>query len=206
MFRLISTALLALACCVFQSGCCCRLLPCLFQGGPPIVVQPPPPQIVVEQPDPFKDQKAPKEKKSKEGGKKDANPPKEFPNKDFPGTVAPGNGKIILNQQGRLSPNDAKLGEKPVKTFTIRLEQNREYVIDMMSDENAGGVDSFLRLKDAFGKLVKSDDDSGGGPNGHNARIRYRAPQTGNYTIEATCFSFVPQDGGIFFLTVRDEG
>jgi hypothetical protein len=119
--------------------------------------------------------------------------------KDGPaGPVAPGVGKIIFERQGQLMPNDPIRDGKPHKAFTIELEEGRTYVIDMVSTE----TDAYLNLYDPAGVLVAKDDDGGGN---QNARIRYRAAETGEHVIAATVFNAVPPGGARFKLTVREE-
>jgi predicted Zn finger-like uncharacterized protein len=131
-------------------------------------------------------------------------PPKDFAN-DFKGGPIgppigppPGGGKVVLNQQARLTPNDPIRDGKSHKPFNIRFEQGRTYVIDMQSVE----MDSYLRLYDPNGIMVAQDDDGGGYP---NARIVYRANQAGNFTIAATYFGGVRPEGATFLLTVREQ-
>jgi hypothetical protein len=113
--------------------------------------------------------------------------------------VAPGTGKVILNSQGRLMPNDPVKDFMHHKSFTIRLEKGKTYVIDMVSNE----MDSFLRLYHPKGFMVASDDDGG---DFQNARIRFRADESGNYEISASVFGGNPRlGGGAFALTVREE-
>jgi hypothetical protein len=114
--------------------------------------------------------------------------------------VAPGTGKIILRSQGRLMPNDPVKDLMRHKPFTIRLEKGKTYVIDMESNE----MDSFLRLYDPKGRMVASDDDGG---DFQNARIRFRADETGNHEISASVFggNLGQPAGAGFVLTVREE-
>jgi hypothetical protein len=113
--------------------------------------------------------------------------------------VAPGTGKVILSRQGRLMPNDPVKDGMRHKSFTIRLEKGKTYVIDMESNE----MDSFLRLYDPKGLMVANDDDGG---DFQNARIRYRADETGDHEISASVFQDNLRLGGAaFVLTVREE-
>jgi hypothetical protein len=107
-------------------------------------------------------------------------------------------GKIILNQAGRLMPNDPVKEFKPHKAHTVRLEQGKTYVIDMVSTE----MDSYLRLYNPAGVKIAEDDDGGGFP---NARIRIMATQAGSYQIDATVFGGVGVNGASYVLTVREE-
>jgi hypothetical protein len=124
-------------------------------------------------------------------------PAKEFA-KDFNGGVPAGVGKIVLNQQGRLMPNDANRDGKPHKPFQIAFQQGKTYVIDLRSGE----MDSYLWLYDPQGIRIAQDDDGGGFP---DARIRITAAQTGNYLIAATMFGGLRPEGAVFTLTVRED-
>src|SRR5205823_789750 len=68
--------------------------------------------------------------------------------------------------------------------------------IDMISTE----IDSYLRLENPAGQQVAADDDSGGFL---NARIIYRASETGDFKI--VCTSFKGGELGKFTLIVRDN-
>jgi eukaryotic-like serine/threonine-protein kinase len=59
-------------------------------------------------------------------------------------------------------------------------------------------LDPYLVLRDAAGKKLAEDDDSGGGL---NARIVFRAEQAGAFRIQATSFN---GGAGAFTLTVRE--
>jgi hypothetical protein len=80
------------------------------------------------------------------------------------------------------------------KTYTFKMIEGRSYQIDLNSV-----WDNYLRLEDPKGDQVAEDDDGGGFP---NARIVYRAPKTGDYTI--ICTSFTPGATGKYTLTVKD--
>src|SRR5262245_7699328 len=62
------------------------------------------------------------------------------------------------------------------KTYVFKMAEGKTYQLDMKSKE----FDSYLRLEDPDGKQVAADDDGGGFP---DARIIFRAPKTGDYTI-----------------------
>lgn len=83
------------------------------------------------------------------------------------------------------------------KTYTYKMTEGRTYVIDMKSTD----VDSYLRLENPAGEEVAADDDGGGFP---DARITYKAPKGGDYTI--ICTTFVPNTTGKFVLTVKESG
>lgn len=65
------------------------------------------------------------------------------------------------------------------KLYSIRMEANRTYHIDMMSDQ----IDSYLILVDDTKAEIREDDDSGGGLNAH---LVFTAPRAGVYQIQAT--------------------
>ncbi len=88
-----------------------------------------------------------------------------------------------------------KVRKKICKTYDVRMEGGKTYVIDLMSKQ----FDAFLRLEDIEGKRLAQDDDSGGGT---NARIRFKAPEDGVYRIFATTFN---NGTGSFLLKVREE-
>lgn len=79
----------------------------------------------------------------------------------------------------------AKLGpDKTSQVYHVKLVQGGTYVIDMTSP-NPKTLDPFLRLLDATGKLLATDDDGGGGL---NARLIFLAPATASYRLIATSF------------------
>jgi hypothetical protein len=80
------------------------------------------------------------------------------------------------------------------KTYTYKMIEGHTYRLDMTAK-----FDSYLRLENSEGNQVAYDDDGGGFP---NARITYRAPKTGDYTIVCTTFSAGAT--GTYKLTVRD--
>lgn len=65
-------------------------------------------------------------------------------------------GKDGLNIKGELGPGKAS------ETYRVKLIQGGTYVIDMISP-NPKALDPFLRLLDATGKLLASDDYGGKG-------------------------------------------
>ena len=67
------------------------------------------------------------------------------------------------------------------KTYTYAMVEGRSYQIDMR-----GAFDSYLRLETSDGAQVAYDDDSGGFP---HARIIYRAPKSGDFTIICTTYA-----------------
>lgn len=79
------------------------------------------------------------------------------------------------------------------KMFEIKMEAGERYQIDLISNQ----FDSFLRVEDAAGKELASDNDSGGGL---NARLIFAPPANGVYRVWVTSF-----DGnlGNFGLLIR---
>jgi len=108
----------------------------------------------------------------------------------------------LLSIDGELTdadPMDKKLTNSHAKTFRVKLAEGKTYRIDMTSKK----VDSFLRLEDADGDEVATDDDGGGFP---NARIVYKARKAGEYKVIATTFEpgKTGEATGKFTLTVRE--
>ncbi len=119
------------------------------------------------------------------------------------GLVPPGVGKIILSQQAVLMPNDPLRDGHPTKTFTIKVQQGKTYVVDMQTTQF--DMDPYLLIFDPANIKIAEDDDSGGGMNNLDARIRFTANRTGTYTIGCTVWRQVPAGGGRFTVTVREE-
>jgi hypothetical protein len=107
--------------------------------------------------------------------------------------------KLVLTAQGQLTRNDpfdkVRQGSH-CKTYNVKLEAERNYVIDLQSAQ----FDAYLRLEDAAGNNLARDDDSGGGL---NSRINFRPQQTGFYRVIAT--SLGNGSIGEFNLTVRQQ-
>lgn len=81
------------------------------------------------------------------------------------------------------------------KTYVFKMAEGKSYQIDMRSD----AFDSYLRLENSDGQQVAADDDGGGFP---NARIVYKAPKTGDFTI--ICTTFGGGSTGKYTLTVKE--
>lgn len=69
-----------------------------------------------------------------------------------------------------------------------------------MTSPDTKTLDPYLFLKDANGKVLAEDDDSGGFP---NARITFTATKTGTYHIVAS--SFEGRGNGEFTLIMREN-
>lgn len=78
-------------------------------------------------------------------------------------------------------PKDAVRKFSTAKVYAVELKSGKEYQIDLISKE----FDAYLRLEDATGKQLATDDDSGGNL---NARIQFKCPSDGTYRIIATSF------------------
>ena len=114
------------------------------------------------------------------------------------GRIPEGKGKVVLNTQARLQPNDPQREFKPDKPFTVKLDQGKTYVISLSSGE----MDSYLFLYDPQGRMVAQDDDSGGML---NSRIHFTPNQAGNYTVSCTVLNQVPPGGAAFNVSVRER-
>lgn len=100
---------------------------------------------------------------------------------------------VVQGSLAASDPRDRVRQNSPHKVHTLALTARETFTIDLVSTE----FDAFLRLEDAGAKELASDDD-GGFP---NARIVFRAPETGDYRIIATSF-----DGkaGKYTLSIRE--
>ncbi len=83
------------------------------------------------------------------------------------------------------------------KAFPIKMQAKQFYIIDMV--RSGDDIDPYLYLEGPDGKIVASDDDSGGSL---NARIIYQPRRSGAYRIIAS--TLVPATGA-FTLTVRSQ-
>jgi tetratricopeptide (TPR) repeat protein len=89
---------------------------------------------------------------------------------------------------------------RPQQVYHVKLHEGGTYVIDMVSPKPKA-LDPLLRLLDATGKLLASDDDSGGG---QNARLIFLAPATASYQVVATS-SEGPGAGAYRLQIKRDD-
>ena len=104
--------------------------------------------------------------------------------------------EVVVNDQLTTADVKDKVRQQMYcKTYTYKMIEGRSYQIDMKSKD----FDSYLRLENPEGVQVAFDDDSGGFP---DARIIYRAPKGGDYTI--ICTSFGAGSTGKFTLIVKD--
>jgi hypothetical protein len=87
----------------------------------------------------------------------------------------------------------------PNFAYNVKLVAGKTYVIDMISP-NQKALDPYLVLFDPSGKKIAEDDDGG---DGLNARIIYRAENTGTYRI--VCTSFERSGAGPYTFSVREK-
>jgi predicted Zn finger-like uncharacterized protein len=116
------------------------------------------------------------------------------------GKGAVAGGATIFEKKETVTSKDPQFNGKPAKTYKVRLEAGKEYVIDMKAVNKNDGGDPYLFLMDPTGKEVAHDDDGGGFP---DAQIRYTPAITGEFTIQATSFLGIPATGLPFTLTVK---
>jgi len=110
-------------------------------------------------------------------------------------------GVMIFSKNDTLTLKDQRVADgRPAKTYKVKLEAGKEYIIDMKASRKEFGHDPFLILLNPQKKKVAEDDDSG---DGLDAQIRYMPPTTGEYIVQATCFRGVPPNGLPFSLTVK---
>jgi len=116
---------------------------------------------------------------------------KEPPKKPEPANDVAVNGELIVGDV-----KDKVRTQCYCKSYDYKMVEGKEYQFDMKSKN----VDSYLRLENPEGNQVAFDDDGGGYP---DARIIYRAPKTGDYTI--VCTTFVNGTTGKFTLIVKEK-
>jgi hypothetical protein len=99
------------------------------------------------------------------------------------------NTDVVFKKQGAAVNNN-----KRCKEYVIDLEAGKSYTIDLESRD----FDSYLRLEQLDGVMIREDDDSGGNL---NSRIQFVPPQTASYVVVATSLG---GGQGSYTLTVRD--
>jgi hypothetical protein len=110
--------------------------------------------------------------------------------------------KPVLMEQGQWTKDDPTyrvFGQdtgKHFKAYKLPMKAGRLYVIDLV--KGGPGIDPYLYLEGADGKVVISDDDSGGDL---NARIVYAPVLNGEFRIIATTLNSAT---GEFTLKVRE--
>jgi hypothetical protein len=106
------------------------------------------------------------------------------------------NGRATVNSALTDSDSfDSRRRPSRCKVYSITLTAGKVYDIGMSSSQ----IDSYLRLEDSGGAVLREDDDGGGFP---NARIVFNCPRTGTYRI--TCTTFMPAVGP-FTLSVQER-
>jgi hypothetical protein len=93
--------------------------------------------------------------------------------------LKPGNNPGVLTHS---DPFDKIRTQSHRKVYQVSMSAGNTYIFDMTSAQ----FDTYLRLEDMFGKVVKVDDDSG---QGLNARIVFPAKFSGTYRLVATSFA-----------------
>lgn len=110
-------------------------------------------------------------------------------------------GKLVFTVSSQLTTDDpqdrVRIGSHH-KTFKLKMEAGRTYVIDAISSKK-DFFDNYLRLEDGAGNQIAQDDDGAGGL---NARIVFRCQRSDFYRIIVT--SFGAGQRGSFVLNVRE--
>lgn len=83
--------------------------------------------------------------------------------------------------------------------YRVRLEEGQSYRFTLAGDGEAGLVDPLIKIHNADGEELASDDDGG---DGLNSYLEFTAPATGNYFVEAR--SFAEGQTGAYVLTARE--
>jgi serine/threonine protein kinase/formylglycine-generating enzyme required for sulfatase activity len=110
----------------------------------------------------------------------------------------------VFKRDGTISPDEdrvamegaAEASRLPAKLFLVQLKAGKTYTLAMRSKE----LDAFLVLQDKGGKQLDFDDDSGGGPRGLDARLRFTATQDDTYKVYAAS----AQGTGRFSLVIEE--
>ena len=110
-------------------------------------------------------------------------------------------GKTLLQVRDKLTNDDPHDAEgRAFKVHSVQLDSGRPCIVSLESPKtgkNDGYFDTYLRIEDATGNILKQDDDSGVDL---NSMIVFTPPETGTYRIVATCFQ--PAVGN-YMLVVR---
>jgi Tfp pilus assembly protein PilF len=123
--------------------------------------------------------------------------------RQLPGALGPvARGKAVLQADLALTADDPAdcPGRKGCryKVQEVKLLAGKTYVIEM-DLIGPPGLDPYLVLLNPAGQKVAEDDDGGGYP---NARLAYRAAETGTFRVYAT--TFAPGMTGKFRLTISE--
>src|SRR5688572_22881994 len=92
--------------------------------------------------------------------------------------------RVGASVSGTLSESDPELGDRHYDSYRIRLGKDEAIQVDMKSE----ALDSYLDvIADGSDEALKSHDDVGGGS--RDARLRFVAPDSGEYIVRAQGFS-----------------
>ncbi len=105
---------------------------------------------------------------------------------------------VTPGQLTRAHPQDRMRPGRHAVVYEMNLPAGQAYQFDVSSPRGPGHFDTWLRIEDAQGNELKSDDDSG---EGLDARIVFTAPNAGVYRIVVSSFSAGAT--GNYVLTVR---
>jgi hypothetical protein len=95
------------------------------------------------------------------------------------------------------TPKDTVRTGSHARTYQVQLEGGKTYRIDLVG---TAGLDTYLRLEDATGKQLDSNDD--GGEN-LNARLTFRCQEAGTYRVIATTYRGGAT--GRYTLTIQEQ-
>ncbi len=115
-------------------------------------------------------------------------------NIDGPSIAAPLDPRGSFNDSNSFTSADRILSGKRYKVYSVSMERGKTYAVTMTSEQ----VDAYLYLLDPNKRTLAVDDDGAGDP---DAKIEYRATETGTYRIVATTFE--EEALGEFNLTIR---
>ena len=83
--------------------------------------------------------------------------------------------------KGQLTKTDPLLDGKHSKIYPLQLKAGKHYLIDLMSSE----FDTYLMVKNAAGKLIAEEDNSG---QGTDSKLLFVPETDGEYTIVVLAF------------------
>ena len=89
--------------------------------------------------------------------------------------------------------------------YAVELVAGREYIIDLDPREGSGSAlfDTFLRVFDANGSLIASNDDADYNAYDFSSRVSFVPSVSGTYYVQADAFE---ADTGEYQMTVADNG
>src|SRR5262249_38178393 len=86
-----------------------------------------------------------------------------------------------LKIDGVVRRNNPQGAPLPANVYLVKLSAKKKYRIEMTA-QNQQQLDAFLVVQDLQGKVLATDDNSGGG---RNARLFFSPPQDGTYKVFA---------------------